>query len=223
MQQITAKLRDIILGCEPDTQIGSLTEIAEQLGVGIVTIQQSARILEHEGLLAVKRGPGGGYYGTRPDEAALERAIGTYMRVHGFGYREAFEMTALLDCDIVPTAAASNDTEFRNAIQTLADNLRKAATKDERIAVEVEFRDLLFKAVASPLMQLVLRVTTQFYAAQSTPTPLLGSDGIKFWKEGRLRIFEAILKQDDELARFEAERYRREIMRNLRSSDSAAE
>jgi DNA-binding IscR family transcriptional regulator len=39
-----------------------------------VTVQQAARVLEHEGLLAVRRGPGGGYYGTRPDEAALPSA-----------------------------------------------------------------------------------------------------------------------------------------------------
>jgi len=70
-----AQLRDVILAREPNTQIGSLNEVAELLGVGIVTVQQAARILEHEGLLAVRRGPGGGYYGTRPDEAALERAF----------------------------------------------------------------------------------------------------------------------------------------------------
>src|SRR3546814_1757416 len=72
----------MILDCEPDTQIGSLPEIAQTLGVGIVTVQQAARILEHEGLLAVRRGPGGGYYGKRPDAGALQRALAAYMRVH---------------------------------------------------------------------------------------------------------------------------------------------
>src|SRR5688500_6419052 len=63
-----AQLRDIILEREPGANIGSLKEVAQMLGVGIVTVQQAARILEHEGLLAVRRGPGGGYHGTRPDE-----------------------------------------------------------------------------------------------------------------------------------------------------------
>src|SRR6266481_2517902 len=91
VQAAAAKLRDVILAREPGTQIGSLNEVAELLGVGIVTVQQAARILEHEGLLAVRRGPGGGYYGTRPDEASLERSLAAYMRVHGFGYREALD------------------------------------------------------------------------------------------------------------------------------------
>src|ERR1700716_3569120 len=89
VQAAAAKLRDVILAREPGTQIGSLNEVAELLGVGIVTVQQAARVLEHEGLLAVRRGPGGGYYGTRPDEAALERAFAAYLRVHGFSNRES--------------------------------------------------------------------------------------------------------------------------------------
>ena len=64
-----------ILASEPNAPLGSLREMSKSLGVGIVTIQQAARVLEHEGLLKVRRGPGGGYYGTRPDEAALGRLI----------------------------------------------------------------------------------------------------------------------------------------------------
>ena len=66
-------LRDRIFAQEEGELIGSLPELARALGVGIVTIQQAARILEHEGLLEVRRGPGGGYYGRRPDAAVLER------------------------------------------------------------------------------------------------------------------------------------------------------
>ena len=47
--EVAAQLRDVILAREPNTQIGSLNEVAELLGVGIVTVQQAARILEHEG------------------------------------------------------------------------------------------------------------------------------------------------------------------------------
>src|ERR1700730_2250291 len=119
VQAAAAKLRDMILAREPGTQIGSLNEVAQLLGVGIVTVQQAARILEHEGLLAVRRGPGGGYYGTRPDEAALERAFAAYMRVHGVDYRDAVEITTLLDCEIIPAAARCKNDDLRKAISAL--------------------------------------------------------------------------------------------------------
>jgi DNA-binding transcriptional MocR family regulator len=54
VQATAERLRDRVLAAEPDAQIGSLSELAQELGVGIVTVQQVARILEHEGLLAVR-------------------------------------------------------------------------------------------------------------------------------------------------------------------------
>src|SRR5579862_179332 len=114
-----AKLRALILARAPGSQIGSLTELAELLGVGVVTLQQAARILEHEGLLLVRRGPGGGYYGTRPDEAALERSVAAYLRVHGFGHRESQQMLSLLDCEIVPAAARCTDSTLRETVRKL--------------------------------------------------------------------------------------------------------
>ena len=92
---------------------------AQLLGVGIVTVQQAARVLEHEGLLAVRRGPGGGYYGTRPDDAALERGLAAYLRVHGFRQRESQEMLALLDCEIMPAAAHCTDEQLRAVMHAL--------------------------------------------------------------------------------------------------------
>ncbi|HMO67746.1 MAG TPA: GntR family transcriptional regulator, partial [Novosphingobium sp.] len=58
--ETAARLREIIFAHEAGEQIGSLPELAKALGVGIVTVQQAARVLEHEGLLEVRRGPGGG-------------------------------------------------------------------------------------------------------------------------------------------------------------------
>jgi len=221
VQEVAAQLRDIILAHEPGTQIGSLNDVAQRLGVGIVTVQQAARILEHEGLLAVRRGPGGGYYGTRPDEAALERSMAAYMRVHGFGYREAFELATLLDYDIIPAAARCNDEDFRAVIRSMLQRLDSCHTRETRAAIELEFRDILFKVVASPLMQLVLRQTTQFYKAQSNPPLFTGDEGVRAWRMGRRRIFEAILNHDEELARFEADRYRREVMARLRQPENS--
>jgi hypothetical protein len=42
-----------------------------------------------------------------------------------------------------------------------------------------------------------------------------GDDGVAAWKLGRARILDAILNHDEELARFEAERYRKEVLTRL--------
>ena len=215
-----AKLRDLILAREPGAQIGSLTEVAQLLGVGIVTVQQAARVLEHEGLLAVRRGPGGGYYGTRPDEAALERAFAAYLRVHGFGHRESQEMLALLDCEIMPAAARCPDEQLREAMRALIARIDLCDTTDQRAAFETELRDLLFKMVARPLIELLCRVTLRLYVHPPSVLFFPGPEGIATWKAGRRHILQAVLERDEDLARFEAERYRRLVISRVREMEN---
>lgn len=220
VQETAAQLRDLILDSEPGAQLGSLNEVAERLGVGIVTVQQAARILEHEGLLAVKRGPGGGYYGTRPDESALERAFATYMRVHNFGYRESFEMMILLDCDIIPAAASSEDETLRQSVKELLDRIEQCEQPEDRVQFEKDLRETLFKVVDRPFLELLARVTMQLYKLQSRSALFSEKEMVRAWKTGRRRILQAIWEQDEELAHFEAERYRRIVLSWLNSGSS---
>jgi hypothetical protein len=54
--------------------------------------------------------------------------------------------------------------------------------------------------------------------------PLLfhGAEGVAMWKASRTRILQAILDRDEELARFEAERYRKLIIDRLRQWEANA-
>src|SRR5690625_1437608 len=215
VQEITDRLRDLILEREPGEQIGSLNEVAQLLGEGIVTVQQAARLLEHEGFLTVRRGPGGGYYGTRPDEAALERALSAYLRVHGFGYREALEMMSLLDCEMMPVAAQSDNEELREALNGLVKRLDLCDVREERVSLEQDLRLLLLRFIKRPLVELMTRVTTHSYRAGG-PALFDSPEDVAIWKNGRRRLFQAMLDKDPELTRFEAERHRQEVLQRLR-------
>ena len=213
VEDTAAALRELILDAEPGHYLGSLTDIAEQLNVGIVTIQQSARVLEYEGLLQVKRGPGGGYYGTRPDDAALERTFATYMRIHNISYREAFELSVLLDCEIIKSAAQSDESTHIAHLEDLQQQLERCETAENVIEFEYRFRETLLNIFNRPLLELLSKVAMQLYVAKGDPAVFTQSFGIDGWKQGRQKILQAILKQDDELAYFEAQRFRTMTMK----------
>ena len=206
------QLRELILAQAPDAYLGSLGEVAELLGVGIVTVQQAARILEHEGLLTVKRGPGGGYYGTRPDAAAMERVFATYMRIHEISYREAFELTLLLDSEIIRSAAQACESSNRMKISRLLKQLEKCSCGSDVIQFEETFRETLLQIFSKPLLELLSRVAMQLYTARQDPEVFTRIFGLEDWKKGRQRILLAILQNDDELAYFEAQRFRSLIL-----------
>jgi len=182
-----------------------------------VTVQQVARVLEHEGLLVARRGPGGGYYGARPDDAALERAFAAWLSVHGTGNHEILEMRTLLETELIAGAAECTDEALFGELRVLLGRIELCNTPELRIEFEGELNDLMFRMTKRPLVELLSRVTLRHYSSmQNIPALFPGADGLRAWKSGRRRILEAILARDEELARFEAVRHRNDTLRRLR-------
>lgn len=212
------RLRDMIFAAEPGARIGALPELAARLSVGIVTVQQAARVLEHEGLLDVRRGPGGGYYGARPAAPALARVITAYIRTHPEGYAEALDILTLLFCELAAAAAtAAPNPEHTTQLHALAGRIDLCREGLETGAFEATFQDLLFAMVDRPVFELLTHVALQLYADADRP-PFFGTSGIELWKLGRHRVIAAIIARDPALARFEAERNRQVLMARLGSS-----
>jgi GntR family transcriptional regulator, transcriptional repressor for pyruvate dehydrogenase complex len=209
------KMRDLILAQAPGALIGSLPELAKLLGVGIATVQQAARVLEHEGLLHVRRGTGGGYFGRRPDTAALERSLATYLRVRRADDYEALEMTTLLDCELMAAAALCTTAPLIDQLRSLKARIDHCFSGVERLTFEDDLHSILFKMVNRPLMELLAQVAMRFYRSRPIPTIFDGEDGQRAWRQWRHQLIEAILAQDPERARFEAERHRRRLLRRV--------
>ena len=212
VQDTAARMRELIFARPNGEQIGSLPELAKNLGVGIVTVQQAARILEHEGLLEVRRGPGGGYYGSRPDAADLERALAAYMRSQPASWEEALDMTSLLFNELCAAAADSADRAGQDELREFALRLPGCAGEADMGTMEQDFQDLLFRMVDRPLFELLTRVTLRFSRMQPGDASARGLIRIEQWITGRRRIIDAILRRDVELARFEADRSNRRIL-----------
>jgi DNA-binding FadR family transcriptional regulator len=213
VQGATARLRELIFAHQPDELIGSLPDLARSLGVGIVTVQQAARILEHEGVLEVRRGPGGGYYGKRPDAAALERSLAAYMRMQPQSWEEALDMTSLLFNELCATAAGLGASALHPELRRIDARVDLCGGERDTGEWEEEFQDLLFRMVDRPLFELLTRVTLRFAMTRPPTEPIYRDPAaIAGWKEGRHRIIDAILRRDEDLARFEANRSNRLVV-----------
>lgn len=206
------RMREMIMAQAPDTQIGSLPDIAKSVGVGVVTVQQAARVLEHEGFLKVRRGNSGGYYGVRPDAASLGRAIAGFLHIKPSHEREAIEIMTLLDCDLLPAAALSTDEALRARLHEHARQIDLCDTPEQRGAFEQIMQDIIYAMVERPLMEMLARVTMQHHSEGSRFPIYSGMDGAERWKRERHGIIDAILKRDAGLTRFEAQRRRDDIL-----------
>ena len=212
MPSAVEALRERIFALPDGELIGSLPDLAKALGVGIVTIQQAARILEHEGLLDVRRGPGGGYYGRRPDAATLERSLAAYMRSQPASWEEALDMTSLLFNELAAAAADCRAPELLQELRGFARSVAGAAEEADVQRLEGAFQDLLFRMVDRPLFELLTRVTLRFSASAPVDSAYRGALDLERWKSGRRLIIDAILRHDAQLARFEANRNNRDYI-----------
>jgi GntR family transcriptional regulator, transcriptional repressor for pyruvate dehydrogenase complex len=215
------RMRELVMERAPGALLGSLPELARLLGVGTATVQQAARVLEHEGLLAVRRGPKGGYFGRRPDAAALERALAAFLRVRGSDIHDSLDLMTLLDCELMPAAARLAGVAPMEELAALKARLDHCATSEDRIALEKDLHALLFRLVDRPLMELLSLVTGRFYRDAPLPAIFEGPEAIETWRRIRHDVIEAVIAGDDERARFEAERYRRELLRRLGPAETA--
>ncbi len=216
------RLREKVFAAEPDTRLGSLKGLAEELGVGIVTLQQAARVLEHEGLLDVRRGPGGGYYGKRPDEAALQRAITAYIRMHPAAYADALDIMTLLFIELVAGAATNVDEALHAELAALRGGIEAVRELPDSGPFEQKFQALLFRMVDRPLFAMLTQMAFQLYSNWPLLPLYEGAEGLAEWRFGRYRVFDAILARDPALARFEAERNRAVLLGNFRRSVASA-
>ena len=212
VQVTTDRLRERIFAQASGEQVGSLPDLAREFGVGIVTVQQAARILEHEGMLEVRRGAGGGYYGRRPDIATLERALASYMRSEPASRREVLDMTSLLFNELCAAAARCEDEPLRRDLRAFAKTVETCTNPQQVGVLEEDLQNLLFRMVNRPLFELLTRVALRMASEQEDGHTTRRHIGLEPWKESRRHIIGAILQRDPELAHFEANRRNRRLV-----------
>ena len=211
-QECAEWLRARIYAQKPGERIGSLRSLAEEMGVGIVSVQQAARVLEHEGLLEVRRGPTGGYYGARPDAASLERALSAYLRTYPIGWEEVLDVTSLLFIELAAAACQCTDEDSRRGLENFLNRIEKNVTPSDIGLQEAEFQDILMTMVNRPLFELLTRVALRFSEDWGRDPLHRGTVDAVNWRVGRCNIIAAILNRDTDLARFEAERFNRRFI-----------
>lgn len=213
VQKVAEALRERIFSSSPGEHIGSLHELARSLGVGIVTVQQAARILEHEGLLDVRRGPSGGYFGRRPDMAALERAISAYLRSEPASLGEVLDMTSLLFNELCAAAARCEDAAQHEELRRIASAIGGCDSEAGIGALEEALQDQLFRMVNRPFFQLITHIALGMAASEfGHRSGLAINFGLERWRDSRRVIIDAILRRDPLLARFEADRRNRAVV-----------
>lgn len=141
--------------------LGSEEELMNALGVSRPTFRQAARLLEHEQLLKIKRGIGGGFFALPPSAEAVTRLASIFLNSQGTTLEHINEACGPLLIEAVRMVARNPDVTVRSQLQEFVDRHRGYEQQDdERLYVRIvlEFEQLLGRLSGNPAVELMINV-----------------------------------------------------------------
>ena len=160
--EITARViaADIIrTGRQPGDPLPSEATMLDQYDVSRESLREALRLLEVQGLIAMRRGPGGGPTVCTVDPANLGRVSTLYYHLAGATYRELWEAWILAETILAERAASNPDEAARTtAMAPYVDDGGQPADETETI---VHDHIAFHAAVASLAQNRVLEIALQ--------------------------------------------------------------
>lgn len=136
---ITAKL-------EPGSSFGTEAELLEQFPVSRPTLREGLRLLEAQGVLALRPGPKGGIIVTKPGMDVLAHALSVYLRLHDVPFISVLKAREIIEPALAAEAALVRSDEDLTALQESVDRILEAPSEADFIRENRSFHSLVAKA-----------------------------------------------------------------------------
>ena len=213
-------LREMILEKGDGAFLGSREDLVQRLGVGHVTLQQAARLLERERLLFVRRGTNGGYFARVPDEAGVKEMIATYLRARHVSYRDIHLIATTLESEMERLAARSEDEAARKDLVAISELIERVDLSDVRapLRLHANYLKIVCRMAANPLGELITLVTLKLFSELRPGSTVSEPGDAQKWRHTRLKIIQAILDRDEEAVLLYSRRWAKYVNNQLISS-----
>jgi GntR family transcriptional repressor for pyruvate dehydrogenase complex len=216
LEAAAAQLRTIVMEAEEGTLIGSEDSLLAKLNVSRSTVRQVARLLEREGLLLVRRGINGGYFGTRPNARTIENTVSAYLETLHLDAEDVTIVASALWIEVLRKAAAVRTDEARAMAESYRKRVRAikpAATFEEVRACEVDSRGAIFRIANCGYIELIFNINTAYSIRGFPPRPNTNDtpehfEFVRAWRDAKLMELSAIFEGDVELGAMAARHIR---------------
>jgi DNA-binding FadR family transcriptional regulator len=196
------------------TVLGSEDELARRYDVGRPVLRQAARLLEHQSVAMMRRGPGGGLVVIEPDADSVTEAIALYLQYRDVTPRFVFDARTALELACVQTATEQLTETGIAQLRALLEREASAGAEDA-MAHAQDFHAAIATLTGNAAMQLFVRSLGRLTheRTQTPDNPEQQADDVRL---AHRRIAEAIIAGDASLARHRMLRHLQGIAEYLR-------
>lgn len=184
-------LRD---GKPTGTLLTTEAELIEEHGFSRGTVREALRLLEVEGLVAIRRGPRGGVSVARPDLSQVSRSLSLLFTVDGTSLADFFEFRKLVEPYACRLAATSADEDARRRLVAYAET-----TPDDDPERSTDFHRELAECAGNEILRVIM-VALHDVLDRHVRLEAIGEREVSTSAEVHRRIARAIMDREPDAA-----------------------
>jgi DNA-binding FadR family transcriptional regulator len=168
-------------GLRPGSSFGTEAELLEQFDVSRPTLREGLRVLESQGVLTLRPGPGGGIIVSKPTIDVLAHTLSVYLRLNNVPFIEILRARMAIEPALARDAALYGSAQDFEEMERTIERLEATTGDDEALYRENRnFHDALARAANNPVLALFWSTIRVLASGESA--------GLKFSARNRQHI-----------------------------------
>ncbi len=208
--QVAEAIKDWVVeqGLQAGDRLPGETELIAQFGMAKGTIREAMRILEAQGLIKTRTGPGGGSFVHEVSRQRAKALLGNYFYFKDLTIDDIYQLRLTLEPEL---AAALAGTLTSDVLQQLEENIAEysepATTLDEerrQHVASLRFHAILAEQAQNPLLGFIIDFMVNLLTDLTVYRRLYSPPNIELWRQGRdhqLQLVKALGDGDADRAR----------------------
>ncbi|MFA3920100.1 FadR/GntR family transcriptional regulator [Ruegeria hyattellae] len=176
-------------GLQAGDRLPGEAELIEQFGMAKGTIREAMRVLEAQGLIKTRTGPGGGSFVHEVSRQRAKALLGNYFYFKNLTIGDIYQMRLTLEPEL---AAALAGKLSEDVLQLLEENIAEysepASTLDEereQHVASLRFHAILAEQAKNPLLGFIIDFMVNLLTDLTVYRRLYSPPNIELWKQGR--------------------------------------
>lgn len=188
-------------GLEPGHRLDPEATMLQRYGVARGTLREGLRLLEVQGLISIRPGPGGGALVGAVDTRNFARTTSLFLQMSGARLRSVVEARVILEPVLAREAAERKDAKFVRQLRQLVDDSLEVDLSDERayVRMAVDFHAAVARGSGNELLDLFGSTLGQLFSRR-VGAALVPPGRREGYRNHHIEIFEAIADADGDRA-----------------------
>lgn len=207
--RVAEEIKDWVVkqGLSRGDRLPGEAELIERFSMSKGTIREAMRLLEAQGLVETRTGPGGGSFVGQVTEERARALLGNYFYFKSLSIADIYQMRRQLEPELAASLAGKLDADQLDELESLVNRYASPATtaeeeRDQHVA-SLAFHQRLAQYSDNPLLGFFIGFISQILSDLTVYRRLYEPPNLELWRKGRehqIDLLSALRSGDSEAA-----------------------